>query len=76
MLEYLTYKKKCTFLSLNELSQKCQLKMLFWYLWMDVGQPYPYCHRTAMQYRKSSIKPPRGLIYFKHLWGGGGGGGA
>ena len=28
-----------------------------------------------MFHYKSSIKPPRALIYFKHIWGGGGGGG-
>ena len=27
-----------------------------------------------MHYRKSSIKPPGGIIYFKPIWGGGGGG--
>ena len=26
-----------------------------------------------MHYRKSSIKPPGGIIYFKPIWGGGGG---
>ena len=25
-----------------------------------------------MHYRKSSIKPPGGIIYFKPIWGGGG----
>ena len=25
-----------------------------------------------LTYRKSSITPPRGLIYFKPIWGGGG----
>ena len=43
---------------------------------MDVGQPYPYCHRAVRQYRKSSIKHPIGAYLFQtHLGGGGGGGG-
>ena len=32
-------------------------------------------HFQVLKYRKSSIKPPDGLIYLKHIWGGGGGGG-
>ena len=31
-------------------------------------------HIQVLKYRKSSIKPPDGLIYLKHIWGGGGGG--
>ena len=46
------------------------VKELFWCLWMDVGQPYLYCHLAVRQYRKSFIKHPQGLIYFKHIWGG------
>ena len=30
---------------------------------------------TALQYRKSSIKPPEGLIFFSHFKRGEGGGG-
>ena len=46
--------------------------MLFRYLWMDVGQPYPYCHWATRQYRKSSIKHPPGAYSFQtHLGGGG-----
>ena len=29
-------------------------------------------HFQVLKYRKSSIKPPNGLIYLKHIWGGGG----
>ena len=29
-----------------------------------------------MFHNKSSIKPPRALIYFKHIWGGEGGRGS
>ena len=28
--------------------------------------------KNTITYRKYSIKPPRGLIYFKPIWGGGG----
>ena len=28
-------------------------------------------NQEDLTYRKSSIKPPRGLIYFKPIWGGG-----
>ena len=30
-------------------------------------------NQEDLTYRKSSIKPPEGLIYFKPIWGGGGG---
>ena len=71
MLKYLTYKNKCTFLSVNVLSWKCQLKMLFWCLWMDVGPPYPYCHRDTRQYCKSSMKhESRGLFISNTFEGG------
>ena len=30
-------------------------------------------NQEDLTYRKSSIKPPGGLIYFKPIWGGGGG---
>ena len=46
--------------------------MLFWCLWMDVGQLYPYCHQAMRQYHKSSIKHPIGAYLFQTRLGGGG----
>ena len=47
--------------------------MLFWCLWMDVGQLYPYCHQATRQYHKSSIKHPIGAYLFQTHFSGGGG---
>ena len=49
------------------------IKEVFWCLWMDVGQPYLYCHQAVRQYRKSFIEHPPGTYLFQtHLRGGGG----
>lgn len=60
-----TFVKNVMFTAFQNLEMEC-----FFFMWAIVN--LYYASLTPDKYRKSSIKPPAGLINFKHIWGVGG----